>query len=137
MRKSNWKEGERKVGRGEQSFFGEGRSAMPRCRSLVTLFDRQKSVAYLTRSARLKVCKCFPARVAISSSAIVVELGGWDHVLDDCGGYRARHFALENRRTKEIDGMFTLRSRMGLLRLFMVVWNALENVVGGECCGKV
>jgi hypothetical protein len=35
---------------------------------------------YLTRSARLRACNGWLARFATSSSAMVVELGGWDHL---------------------------------------------------------
>jgi hypothetical protein len=35
---------------------------------------------YLTRSARLSACSDWLARFATSSSAMVVELGGWDHL---------------------------------------------------------
>ena len=37
-------------------------------------------VKYFTRSARLRACSGWFARLATSSSAIVVELGGWDHL---------------------------------------------------------
>lgn len=35
---------------------------------------------YFTKSARERVCNGLLARLATSSSAIVVELGGWDHL---------------------------------------------------------
>jgi len=46
--------------------------------------------SYFTRSARLKECKGWQDRPATSLSAIVVELGGWDHLCAEGEGCRLK-----------------------------------------------
>jgi hypothetical protein len=41
---------------------------------------------YFTRSAKLRACNGLLARLATSSSAMVVELGGCDHLWDEGEG---------------------------------------------------
>lgn len=43
----------------------------------------------LTKSAKLRECNFSLARLATSSSAMVVELGGWDHLCAEGEGWRA------------------------------------------------
>lgn len=45
--------------------------------------EEKRDSCYLTRSAKLRECRCFAAKLATSSSAIVVELGGCDHLCVD------------------------------------------------------
>ena len=44
---------------------------------------REEDSYYFTKSARLKACNDLLASLAISLSATLTELGGWDHLCAD------------------------------------------------------
>lgn len=54
-----------------------GRPCLEDCQLSVHV---EEELIYFTRSARLRACSGWFARLATSSSAIVVELGGCDHL---------------------------------------------------------
>jgi hypothetical protein len=87
--------------------------------------EMAETAGYFTKSARLKACSGLLARLATSSSAIVVELGGCDHLWADGEGWRARLdarekcFALCNRLSSR------LPDRNGLKLYLMVASDAL------------
>ena len=86
---------------------------------------------YLTKSARLKACRDWLAKPATSSSAIVVVLGGCDHLWADGDGYLP--VLLDRRRrvvNKSTRNNWLLLNRCDRTRQFMValkwmvLWNA-------------
>lgn len=75
---------------------------------------------YLTRSARLRACKFLLARLATSSSAMVVALGGCDHLCAEGVGCRAKLADCTKRLVQEKMLELPLQDRNGRVRKFMV-----------------
>jgi hypothetical protein len=87
--------------------------------------------SYFTRSAKLKACSGWLARLDTSSSAIVIELGGCDHFCADGDGCRATLASREMDLDTEDQLGMPFLCRRGRERIFMV---ALGDVVW---CGTV
>jgi len=86
--------------------------------------------SYLTRSAKLRACNGLLARLATSSSAMVVELGGCDHLWADGDGCRAKLEHLENGLEREERLGVLSQDRNGLEKRIMVALNGLASPQG-------
>jgi hypothetical protein len=80
------------------------------------------------RQIQLGTCKGWLARFATSSSAIVVELGGWDHLEAEGEGCRAKLTPRENAREGHCGNVLQSHGRSGRENNLMVALDVVRSV---------